>query len=92
MARLASGLDGDALELTPIELLSEPSIRRTADHVMSVDNTPCWVDLILEYLTKSKVLEDKNEARRLKYQANKYIVFNEKLYRRGYAMPYLRCL
>ena len=59
---------------------------------MPVEHTPCWVDPILEYLTKGKIPEDKNEARRIKYQANRYTVIDEKLYRRGYTMPYFRCL
>ena len=92
LARLASGLEDDALGLILIELLSEPSIRRSADHLKPVDYTPYWVDPILEYLTKGKIPEDKNEARRIKYQANRYTVLDEKLYRRGYTMPYLRCL
>ena len=92
LARLAFGLEDDALGLTLIELFSEPSICRSADHIMPVDYTPCWADPILEYLTKGKIPEDKNEARRIKYQANRYTVLNEKLYRRGYIMPYLRCL
>ena len=41
---------------------------------------------------EGKVPEDKNKARRIKYQANRYTIMNEKLYRQGYAMPYLRCL
>ena len=59
---------------------------------MPVDTSPSWVDPIFEYLTKGKVPEDKNEARRIKYQVNRYTVMNGKLYMRGYAMPYLRCL
>ena len=59
---------------------------------MPVDYTPCWFDPILEYLTKGKISEDKNEARRIKYQANRYAVLDEKFFRRGYTMPYLRCL
>ena len=60
-------LGDDALIHTPIELLSEPSILRSVDHVMPVDYTLCWVDPILEYLTKGKIPEDKNEERRIKY-------------------------
>ena len=59
---------------------------------MPVDTSPSWVDQIFEFLMEGKVSEDKNEARRIKYQANKYIIMNEKLYRRGYVMPNLRCL
>ena len=59
---------------------------------MPIDTSPSWVDPIFEFLMEGKVSEDKNEARRIKYQANKYIIMNEKLYRSGYAMPNLRCL
>ena len=92
LARLVSGLEDDVLRLTSIELLFEPSIRRSDDRVMPVEYTPCWVDLILEYMTMGKIPEDKNEARRIKYHANRYTVIEKKLYRRGYTMPYLRCL
>ena len=92
LARLASRLEDDTFGQTSIELLSEPSIRKSANHVMPVDYSTCWVDPILEYLTKGKIPEDKNKARRLKYQVNRYTVLNGKLYRWGYAVPYLRCL
>ena len=81
LARLESGLENDALEKTPIELLSEPIISASADHIMPVDHSTCWVKPIFEYLTKGKVAEEKSEARRIKYQANRYAVLNEKLYR-----------
>ena len=67
-------------------------MKDSTDYVMPVDNSPSWVDPILEYLTREKVPEDKGNARRIKYQANRYTVMNRKLYRRGYAIPYLRCL
>ena len=92
LARFASGLEDGTLGQTPIEILTEPSTNESADHVMPVDYSPSWVDPILEYLTKGKIPEDKNEARRLKYQVNRHTVMNAKLYRRVYAMPYLRCL
>ena len=80
LAKIASRLKDDALGLTPIELLFEPSISRSADHVGSVDCVPCWINPILEYLTKGKIPEDKSEARRIKYQANRYTILDEKLY------------
>ena len=50
---------------------------------MPVNVSPSWVVPIFEYLTKEKILEDKNEVRRVKYQANRYTVINEKLYQWG---------
>ena len=92
LVRITSRLKNGALGQTSIEVLSETSTKESTDHIMPIDNSPSWVDLIFEYLTKGKIPEDKNEARRIKYQANRYTVMNRKLYRRGYAMPYLRCL
>ena len=92
LARTASGLEDGTLGRTPIEILSEPSTKTSADHVMYVDTSPSWVDPIFEYLMKRKVPKDKNEARRIRYQATRYTIMNRKLYIRGYAMPYLRCL
>ena len=92
LARLAFGFKDDTLGQTPIELLSESNIRESANHVMPMDYFTWWVDPILEYLTKGKIPEDKNKARRLKYQANRYTVLNGKLYQRGFTVPYLRCL
>ena len=67
MVRIASGLEDNALGQTPIEILSDPNTKESADHVMPVDNSPNWVDPILEYLTKENIPEDKNEVRRIKY-------------------------
>ena len=92
LARLASGHENDTLGQKPIELLSKPSINESADYVLPVDYYPSWVNPILEYLTKRKTPEDRNEARRLKYQANRHVLLNGKLYQQGYATPYLRCL
>ena len=58
---------------------------------MPVENSPSLVDPIFKYLTEGKIPENKSEVRRIKYQANRYTVLNGKLYRWGYAMPYLRC-
>ena len=59
---------------------------------MCTDPSPSWIDPIFEFLAKRKVPEDKNEAKRIRYQANRYTIQNGELYKRGYAMPYLRYL
>ena len=41
---------------------------------------------------EGKTPKGKNETRMIKYQANRYTTLNGKLYKRGYAMPYLRCI
>ena len=92
LARLASGIKDGALGQAPTEILAEPSTKESTDHVMSIDPSPSWVDPIFEFLVNGKTPEDKNEARRIRYQANRYTILNEKIHKRSYTMPYLRCL
>ena len=92
LVRLASGLEDGSPGQTTIEILVKPSTKESANNVMVVDPYPSWIDPIFEFLIEGKTLEDKSEARRIKYQANRYTILNGKLYRWVYAIPYLRCL
>ena len=47
---------------------------------------------LVRYLTTRGLPEDKNEARRVKYLAGRFLMINGRMYKRGYAQPYLRCL
>ena len=47
---------------------------------------------IVSYLKDGKLPEGKDEAKKLKIRAARYILINEVLYKRGFSQPYLRCL
>ena len=47
---------------------------------------------ILIYLKDGRLPEDKDEARRLRIKAAKYVLIDKVLYKRGFSQPYLRCL
>ncbi|XP_075665457.1 uncharacterized protein LOC142635131 [Castanea sativa] len=51
-----------------------------------------WMDPIIIYLKDGRFLEEKDEARKLRVRAAKYVLINEVLYKRGFSQPYLRCL
>ena len=76
MARLTSGLEDRTLGQVPIETLAEPSTKEFVDHVICVDPSPSWIDPIFDFLVEGKIPKDKNEARRIKYQANRYMILN----------------
>ena len=81
LARLASRLEDGTLGQVPIEILTESSTKEYADQVMAIDPSLSWIDPIFEFLAEGKVPEDKNDSRRIKYQANRYTILNGKLYR-----------
>ena len=48
--------------------------------------------LIMLYLKDGKLLEGKDNARKLKVRVARYVLLDEVLYKRGFSQPYLRCL
>ena len=51
-----------------------------------------WMTLIIQYPRDGVLPEDKNKAKLLKLKATQYILYNEKLYRRGFSTPLLKCV
>ena len=91
LARLASGIGGVDPMSIPIERLSGPSISK---EIMSLVAEPkcMWMDPIIRYLTLAELPDDREEARRIRNSSARYSIIGEKLYRRGYTTPCLRCL
>ena len=50
------------------------------------------MDPIVVYLKTGEQLGDKIEAQILRLKAARYVLYNYKLYRRGYSMPLLKCV
>ncbi|XP_074352595.1 uncharacterized protein LOC141691735 [Apium graveolens] len=77
-----SEIDDKALEVPSI-----PDIE-----TMQVDEAPkeTWMTPILAYIRKGTLPEDKFMARRLRYQAARYVIYDEVLYKRGFNQPLLR--
>ena len=46
----------------------------------------------MSYLKDGLLLEDKEEARKLRVKATRFVLMDEMLYKRGFSQPYLRCL
>ncbi|XP_075633534.1 uncharacterized protein LOC142605996 [Castanea sativa] len=51
-----------------------------------------WMTPIVVYLKDGRLLENKDEARKLRIKAAKYVLKDKVLYKRGFFQPYLRCL
>ena len=46
----------------------------------------------MSYQKDRRLPEGKNEARKLRIRAARYVLMDEVLYKRGFSQPYLRCL
>ena len=82
-----------------VELISELSINTMADGATKVDvavittTGSYWMDPIIEFLAKDRVLDDESEVNKIRRVASRYwLSANRKFYRRSFEGPYLLCL
>ena len=91
MAKLASIKDADLLDAVFVEFLAELSIY-PQQGVMELTQEPLWMDPIVAYLKTGKQPDDKIEVRILQLKVARYILYDNKLYRRCYPIPLLKCV
>ena len=60
--------------------------------VQQIEDKENWMTPIISYLKDGKLPEGKDEAKKLRVKAARYVLINEVLYKRGFSQPYLRCL
>ena len=81
--------------LVPEQVLSFVQVSSLIDdgtNVQEVNSESNWITLLISYL-KIGVLPDGNDAaRKLKVQASRFVLIKDVLYKRGFSLPYLRCL
>ena len=75
-------------ELDEIQYL--PSI--DFPEVQQIEGEENWMTSIVSYLKDGKLLEGKDEAKKLRVRSARYVLIDEVLYKRGFSQPYLRCL
>ncbi|PKA55355.1 hypothetical protein AXF42_Ash003994 [Apostasia shenzhenica] len=60
--------------------------------IQSSDQTPCWIDRIINYLKNVIHPSNQQEAKKLRLECAKYVLISDELYRRSYAKPHTKCL
>ncbi|KAI5344787.1 hypothetical protein L3X38_012664 [Prunus dulcis] len=50
------------------------------------------MDSILQFLQNQTLPANSTEARRVRHRSARYMIINGSLYKRGFSLPYLRCL
>ena len=91
LAKLASTRDSELLDAVSVEFLAKPSIKPQSE-IMELMRESSRMDPIIVYLKNSELLKEKTKAHILRLQAARYMLYDDKLYRRGYSMPLLKCV
>ncbi|XP_052295858.1 uncharacterized protein LOC127901870 [Citrus sinensis] len=91
LARMAAVADPKMPKSVPLEVKSSPSIEQNLG-VLRIEQKCSWRDPIVSYLRDGVLPPDKLRARKIRAQASRYTMIDGVLYRRGYTLPFLRCL
>ncbi|XP_058721487.1 uncharacterized protein LOC131593221 [Vicia villosa] len=76
------------------EILSRPSVDKSAPHipVLAIGDDHCWMTPMYNFVTKDELPSDAKEASAVKRRACSYVIVEDKLYRRGFSIPLLKCV
>ncbi|XP_074328487.1 uncharacterized protein LOC141666399 [Apium graveolens] len=92
LAKLGSHREATLLGVVPLDIQRHPSVPKHEAGSLSNNLSPTWKAPILAYIKDGSLLDEKNEARRIKYKAARYVIYDGILYRRGFSMPLLKCI
>ena len=90
LARLVSTMEDKIGRKIQVELLAAPSTM--AAEVCNLQQGDSWITPIYRFLAHGTLPNDKVQAKQIRYKATRYLIINEQLYKRGFNLPYLRCL
>ena len=80
----------NSLDRTFIKYLEQPSIDKV-EKVLQINDEPCWMDPIIQYLTDG-VLSVDPSVKWLQWMASQYILMNGQLYKRSFSFLLLKYL
>ena len=80
------------LGVIPLEIQYQPSIPKIEVLDVEVGESDLWTTPIQEYIANRTLPTDKDEARKLRYKAAQYVIYDGILYKRGFNRPLLRCV
>ncbi|KAM1973476.1 hypothetical protein ACFX16_020162 [Malus domestica] len=63
-----------------------------AAKVCNLQQRDSWITPIYKFLAHGTLPTDKVQAKHIRYKATRYLIINDQLYKRGFNLPYLRCL
>ncbi|XP_074351408.1 uncharacterized protein LOC141690514 [Apium graveolens] len=90
--KLGSHREATLLGVVPLDIQRQRSVPKHEVGSLSNDLGPTWMAPILAYIKDGSLPDEKNEARRIKYKATRYVIYDGVLYRRGFSMPLLKCI
>ncbi|KAM2927585.1 hypothetical protein COP2_034917 [Malus domestica] len=90
LARLTSAVEDKIGRKIQVELLAAPNTM--VAEVCNLQQGDSWITLIYRFLAHDTLPNDKVQDKQIRYKATYYLIINDQFYKRGFNLPYLRCL
>ncbi|XP_065624582.1 uncharacterized protein LOC136065385 [Quercus suber] len=90
VSKIASSDETESRTDLMMETQKNPSIEEVLTFV--VQGKRSWMTPIMSFLQDGHLPQDVDEARKIKKRAARFTILNDALYKRGFSMPYLRCV
>ncbi|XP_068309757.1 uncharacterized protein [Pyrus communis] len=87
---LASVMEDKIGRKIHVELLATPSTMVT--EMCNLQQGDSWITPIYKFLVHGSLPNDKVQAKQIRYKSTHYLIIKDQLYKRGFNLPYLRCL
>ena len=73
-----------------IEVQKCPNIEEV--FTFTIQSESSWMTPILSFLQDGRLPQDVKEAKKVRKRASRFMILNDTLYKRGFSMPYLKCV
>ena len=73
-----------------MEVQKHPSIEEMS--MFTVEKASSWMTPIMAFIQDGHLPQDATEAKKVRKRAAKFTILNDSLYKRGFSMPYLKCV
>ena len=73
-----------------MEVQKHPSIEEVP--TFTIQSGSSWMTPIVSFLQDGHLLQDVDEARKIRKRATRFTILNDVLYKRGLSMLYLKCV
>ena len=90
VSKLASSEKGEISTDLAMEVQKHPSIEEVLTFASQSANS--WMTPIMSFLQDRHLPQNTEEAKKIKNRAARFTILNDALYKRGFSMPYLKCV
>ena len=90
VSKLASSKEEGINTNLEMEVQKHPSIEEMP--MFAVERVSSWMTPIMAFIQDGHLPQDTMEAKKVRKRAARFIILNDTLYKRGFNMPYLKCV